>query len=517
MICMQVYINSSTMLFIKWIRSVKSAINISITFRSLFASLVADLGAFHFGFGLSYPSPIASEVIRKGLLSDQNFPIFTSLLSLGAVVGSLVCIPFLQWFGRKAVIMLNSIFGAVGWLLIAVGSNGTELIVGRFFSGMSVGIYSVVVPIYIGELAHYKTKALITNSFSIVLRLGVVICYVLGIFISFRILALVPVILILVQVVLMSFQPYSPTWLFSRNLDKRGKQALISLRSTHCDILEECDAIKSILNESQIGLRAKLKILAEPYHLKALGVGLTMVAAVQCTGIPVYLSYASQLYSTNKLLDSNTAPTLLGVFMVLGTLIASMLFDRVGRKSLTILSAIGTVFCTSCLGIGYWVTERSPPCQTPPLAVYNATIVGHSGCLAFSIWALINLNMLFFLFGLGWGSLLWVLLAELFPIRVKTVVSSLAQVNLWVVTFIITLIWPYLEFWFGTSGAFLLFAVINSFSLLFVVLFIPETKGKPIDEIERLFQERTIFCDPLCICNIYEERFLTLKYTVSKV
>ena len=502
------------MLCCKWFHSVKSTIITSITLRSLFASLVADLGAFHFGFGLSYPSPIALEVKRKGILSDNNFPIFASLISLGAAAGSLLCIPFIQWFGRKAVIQINSIFGAVGWLMIAMGSSATELIVARFFCGMSVGIYSVVVPIYVGELAHYKTKALLTNSFSVVLRLGVVTCYVLGVFLSFRVLALVPVVCIVIQVILMSFQPYSPTWLLSRNLDKRGKQALISLRNKHCDIQEEYAKIKSVLKESDISLWAKIKILLEPYHLKALVVGLTMVTCVQFTGIPIYLSYASQLYSTNKLLDSNTAPTLLGVFMVAGTLIASVLFDRVGRKSLTILSAIGTVTCLTSLGIGFWVTEQSPPCQSPPLTVYNATIVGQSGCIAISVWALINLNMIFFLFGLGWGSLLWVLLAELFPIRVKTVVSSLAQFNLWVVTFLIILIWPYLEVWFGTSGAFFIFAVINSFSLLFVVLFIPETKGKAVDEIERLFQERTVFCDPLYLCKVYENNFHRLSYTV---
>ena len=501
-------------MFLKFFTSLRNTL-ISITFRALFATLVAEMGAFHFGFGLSYPSPIALEVKRNGILTENNFPIFASLLSLGAAVGSLLCIPFIQGFGRKAVIQLNSIVGAFGWLLIAIGSNGTELIIGRFFSGMSVGIYSVVVPIYIGELAHYKTRALITNNFSVILRIGVIICYVLGIFLSFRLLALVPVAVILLQVILMSFQPYSPTWLFSRDLDKRGKEVLTLLRNKHCDVQEECDAIKSILKETQIGLSDKIKMLTEPYHLKALWVGLTMVASVQCTGIPVYLSYASQLYKTNKLLEPNIAPPLLGICMVVGTLIASLLFDRVGRKSLTILSAVGTVVCLTCLGIGYLITEHSPPCQTPPIALYNNTIVEYSGCVALSIWALMNLNMLFFLFGLGWGSLLWVLLAELFPIRVKTVVSSLAQVNLWVVTFIITLIWPYLEIWFGTSGAFFIFAVINSFSLLFVILFIPETKGKPVDEIERLFQENTVFCDPCYPCKIYKEYFYRLSYTVT--
>lgn len=478
-------------------KTLKSTVS-SITLRALSAAIVADIGAFHFGYGISYSSPVATELLQKGILTKDEFPVFASIISLGAAIGALVCIPFVQPLGRKAIIQLNSIIGALGWLLIATGTNATHLIVGRILSGASIGVYAVVIPMYIGEIAHYETKALITNSFSILLRMGIIVANLLGIFLPFRALALFPVALILFQTVVMSFQPYSPIWLISRGLDNQGYRVLESLRSKDCDCPSEYNAIKSVLNETQISFGRKIKLLAKPYHLKALIIGLTLVAAVQSTGVPIFITYASDVYRSNKILEPDYAAVLQGVVMVVGTLLASLLYDRIGRKSLTILSAVGTVICLIGLGIGSLLVERSPPCQDTAME-YNTTLIGEDGCIAVSICAIVNLNIIFFLFGIGWGSLMWVLLAEMLPVRVKTVASGLAQVNLWLVTFLITLAWPYLEDWFGTSYAFFIFAVINFVSLVFVILFIPETKRKPINEIEKLFKERTIFCD---ICSI---------------
>ena len=466
--------------------------------RALSAAIVADIGAFHFSYGISYSSPVANELLQKGILTENDFPVFASIISLGAAIGSLICMPFIQPLGRKAIIQLNSIIGALGWILIAIGTNATYLILGRILSGASIGVYAVVIPMYIGEIAHYETKALLTNSFSIMLRMGIIVANLLGMFLPFRALALFPVALILFQTIVMSFQPYSPIWLISRGLDNQGYRVLESLRGKYCDCPSEYKAIKSVLNETQISLGRKIKLLAKPHHLKALIVGLILVAAVQSTGVPIFITYASDLYRSNKILEPDIAAVLQGVIMVVGTLFASLLYDRLGRKSLTILSALGTVVCLIGLGIGSLLVDRSPPCQDIPME-YNTTLVGEDGCIAISIWAIVNLNIIFFLFGIGLGSLLWVLLAEMSPVRVKTVVSGLAQFNLWFVTFLITLAWPYIEDWLGISNAFFIFAVINIFSLIFIVLFIPETKGKPINEIEKLFKERTIFCD---ICSI---------------
>ena len=489
-------------------KSLKSTSS-SITLRALSAAIVADIGAFHFGYGLSYSSPVAKELLQKGILTENEFPVFASILSLGAAVGSLACMPFIQPLGRKAVIQLNSIIGALGWILIAIGTNATYLIIGRIFSGVSIGVYAVVVPMYIGEIAHFETKALLTNSFSILLRMGIIVANLLGIFLPFRALALFPVALILFQTIVMSFQPYSPIWLITRGLDSQGYKVLESFRSKNCDVPSEYKAIKSVLNETQISLGSKIKSLAKPYHLKALIIGLTLVVAAQSTGVPIFITYASDVYRSNKILDPDIAAVLQGVIMVVGTLLASLLYDKLGRKSLTILSAVGTVICLVGLGIGSLLIERSPPCQDTPIE-YNTTLVGEDGCIAISLWAIVNLNMIFFLFGIGWGSLMWVLLAEMLPVRVKTIVSGLAQVNLWFINFLTTLAWPYLEDWLGTSYAFFIFAVINIFSLIFVILFIPETKQKTINEIEELFKERTIFCDICnncsCLCSFRKSR-----------
>ena len=483
--------------------------------RLVFATIATNIGAFNIGFGVSYTSPIISEVTRLGLLTDRTLPIFTASIFLGAALGSLISFQLILLFGRKAVIQTNTLVYSFGWLLVAFGTNASFLIVGRLLGGVAIGVETVVAPIYIGELVHHKNRALYTNSFSLILRSGIVVAYTLGIFLSFRSLALVPVFLSLIQACLMFPQPYSPAWLLSRNLEVRAFRVLESLRQKGSDIRQEVLAIQSVLRETEAPLRTKLKWMTETYHLKALVAGLLMVTAVQCTGVPVYLSYASQLYSSNKILDVNTAPILLGVFMILGTLIASCLFDRMGRKMLTVLSAVGTVICHVCLGICYRLIEQSSGCQPAAFLPNNHTLLSTAGCLTVSISALVSLNSIFFLFGIGWGSLLWVLLAELFPIRVKTIISSLVNTHLWLVTFVIALLWPYLEMWFGTSGAFFIFAFINTLSLIFVVLFIPETKGKKVEEIEKLFQENIVFCDPLYLCRKCQEECSANSYVVA--
>ena len=393
-------------------------------------------------------------------------------------------------FGHNFVLVLSSLFSTGSYLLIASSSGSTQLIIGRAIAGLSAGICFTTVPVYIGEVSHFKVKGFFAGFFGLFLRFGTLTAYTLGLLLSFRWLALVPVYIDLLYTAVLVCLCYSPTWLISRRLSRRGVSVLGRLGRSEEEAMRECREIETVLSEREYsGVKDRIASLFQRNNLKALLIGLAYMLLEPMTGTDVIDAYATQILTDTSFILSS--PSVAAVFFPLFAIAANFLLlalvDRVGRKVLTVVSGVGIIVCLFSMSVYVFVTDNVV------VADVNATGNGYLGVVP-----VMSLAGVRFLHGLGWGSVGFILLGELFPLKVKSTLAGISSFGSWLVIFSVLLLFPFLSQWIGYGSTFCLLGVANIFSLLFVIFFLPETKQKTVEEIEKLFQGRTVFC----LCNI---------------
>ncbi|KAI6646736.1 Protein still life, isoforms C/SIF type 2 [Oopsacas minuta] len=385
----------------------------------LLVTLIANLSTFKLGFGLGYSSPTSLEFLQSGLLSLYTFPIFSSIYALGVGIGCVCVVPFLKVFGRKLVLILSTLISTGSYLIIASSSGATQLIIGRVIAGISAGLCFTTVPIYIGEVSHFKVKGFFAGFFGLSLRFGTLSAYIFGLFLSFRWLALITVFIDVLYTPSLMFICYSPTWLISRRLHKRGVSVLVRLGRSEEDAVSEGEEVEKVLTQRAFtGIKERLLSLFQKYHFKALAIGLTYMIFEPMTGTDVIDAYATRILSETNFILSNpkTASLFFPLFAIAANLILLALVDRVGRKVLTIISGAGIILCLFAMSIYVYVTDGILSTDV------NTTSDGYLGVLP-----VVSLAGVRFLHGLGWGSVGFILLGELFPLKEHS--NRLSQVQ----------------------------------------------------------------------------------------
>lgn len=464
----------------------------AVAWRVLFISIVVNLAGISVGMTIGYPSPTAVE-LRQNYLSDATFPLFTSFTFIGAALGSLLTFFPLEFLGRKSVIILNTLIKGFGWFLLVVANNAAGLIAGRFIIGIGLGVYSIVIPIYVVEIAHHTSKGLYSSFFGLYLTIGILIVFVLGNFLIHQWLSMVPLFLLMIMAFIMLFQPESPTWLIKRNLNNKAKSVLNTLRKENEDVLEEIEKINGIILAQKGSIKDKFKLILEKYHLKAFGVGMFYMALAQFSGFPALGSYASVLFRGTTLLKPNVASLIIPLNYLIGNIVIFFLIDRAGRKILSIVTSAIIGACYISAAIYFKLHIEGDLC----MGVRNGTQYTIHECGKYIIlWPMITFAVCGIAYTMGMATIKWLYLGELFPLRVKIVISGSGAVVLWLSTFLIIFAFPHIQNLIGLSGLLTVLAIINIISAIYVLVFVPETKAKPYSEIEKLFKEHTFFCLP---------------------
>ena len=260
------------------------------TFPVLIASVAAAMESFIMGFSLGYPSPIETQVKEAGILDDNSFPLFSSCLYFVAIFGSLFAIFVTELIGLKALIILSSLTNALGWLMLVAADNWILMILGRCISGFSLGVSGCLSCIYIADLSPKESRGFYGGMIMQAVMFGTMASHSLGIFCSFRELALVAVFVLLIQTLILVWQPYSPSWLLSRGLEKRALKTLNYLRGSKYDIEAELVELKLVINENgTITFFQRIKSLfCEATNLRILFVVCFLFISLELTGISMY-------------------------------------------------------------------------------------------------------------------------------------------------------------------------------------------------------------------------------------
>ncbi|PZO27564.1 MAG: D-xylose transporter XylE [Flavobacteriaceae bacterium] len=445
----------------------------------LFIALSAALGGLLFG----YDTAVISGAIGNLTEYFHLTPVETGWAISSALVGCLIGAFFSDYlsnrFGRKATMIITAILFILNSIGTALPTSFTMFVIFRIVGGIGVGIASMVVPMYIAEIAPPKRRGALVGNYQLAIVIGIVVVYFVNYLIALQGDAnwnlnigwrwmfgseIIPSILFLIFIFLI---PESPRWLFQK---EKHEHAILVLEK-----LNEPENVAQVKNEIQNSLqqedKGQWKNLVNPIFKKALFVGIGLSILQQLTGINAILYYAPEIFkSLGSSADTSLLETsILGVVNLIFTLLAIKWVDKMGRKPLLYIGSIGMTI--SLAAVGFFI-------------YYDA--VGN--------WVLPFLLLFMASFSISWGPIVWVLLSEIFPNKIRSLALAISVFIQWVANFVVTQFFPslvenqWLKDNFNGAFPFYLFSIICLLSFLFVWKKVPETKNKSLEEMDTLWK-----------------------------
>jgi SP family xylose:H+ symportor-like MFS transporter len=445
-------------------------------------AVVAALGGLLFGY---------DWVVIGG--ARQFFEIYFHLHSASAVgwanscalvgcfAGSLVAGALADRYGRKPVLLASAILFAVSSVLTGWAPNFAAFIAWRIAGGVAIGLSSNIAPVYIAEVspAAHRGRLVSLNQFAVVI--GILFAQIMNWLIAapvpdrfspaaalaswnvqfgwrwmFTAVA-VPAVIFLVAALAI---PESPRWLLIHDRAAEAMKVLRRVTGTAEDANREAAAIVTALRREENSAAGWSGLLQTGVR-RVLLVGVVLAVLQQWSGINILFNYAEEVYRAAGLGTSQILLDIVitGAINLIFTLVAIAFVDRLGRRPLMLIGCCGIAASHLLAGLAY----RTGWHGTPVLVLTLCAIACYAMTLA---------------------PLTWVLIAEIFPNRLRSAGVSAAVSALWISSFALTYSFPFINRALGSAGAFFTYGAICAAGAVFVYLFVPETKGRTLEEIE---------------------------------
>jgi sugar porter (SP) family MFS transporter len=429
---------------------------------------VTALGGLLFGYDTGVVSG-ALLFLKKdfGGLSSFQQELVTSLLLIGAMVGALLAGRVADRIGRRPTIMITAVIFVVGVLLAAFAPMYWTLLLARIVIGLAVGSASMTVPLYVGGGVPLRIRGALVSFNQLAITVGILVSYLVDYGLAssqnWRLmfgLAAIPAIILFVG---MLTQKESPHWLVRQGREDDARAVLRQLRDEG-DIDAEVAEVKEVAATEAKGSAKDL--LARGVR-PALWVGILLAVFQQITGINTVIYYAPSLLKGAGLGNSASllANVVIGVVNVGMTIVAIWLLDRTGRRPLLLIGTAG-------MAVGMLITA---------FAFFGGDQL--TGGLAYL--AIAGLIVYTGSFAVGLGPVFWLMIAEIYPLRIRGQAMSVATIANWGANFVVTLSFLTLLNAITPKGVFFMFAFLTVVALAYFAKRVPETKGRSLQEIER--------------------------------
>jgi SP family arabinose:H+ symporter-like MFS transporter len=432
-------------------------------------SMVAAVSGLLFGFDIAVINGAIIFLRQQFGLSDFQTEVAASSLLVGCVFGAAVAGTLSDRFGRRRVLMLSAVLFAASAFGAALPRTMAEFIAARFIGGVAIGVASVLAPVYIAEVAPREIRGRLVGLNQMAIVSGILLAYSVNWGLSFLggsswrwmfAAAAVPSIAFLLALFRV---PESPRWLMEMGRRAEAMEVLTRVGGKEY-AAREAEQIRSAIAEES----GTLAQLLAPGMRRPLLLAVALAVLQQVTGINTVLFYGSIIFREHMGTASESSAiglnVLIGMVNFVATIVALMVIDRLGRKPLLMLAAAGMGVCQLLLGFAFLIR---------PVPVY--LVLGLMFVCAAS-------------FAVGLGPGVWVVLSEIFPTRIRGRAMGVATVSLWVACVALTLTYLTLVSAIGISGAFWVYAAMCGVTLVVVGRFAPETKGRSLEEIERLWR-----------------------------
>ena len=460
----------------------KSTINFGYL---IFLSVVAALGGFLFGYDTAVISGTIAQVTQLFQLDTLQQGWYVGCALVGSIVGVLFAGILSDKLGRKLTMVISAVLFSTSALGCALSADFTQLVIYRIIGGVGIGVVSIVSPLYISEVAVAQYRGRLVSLYQLAVTVGFLGAYL----VNYQLLAwaesgtqlsvdwlnkvfitevwrgmlgmeTLPAILFFI---IIFFIPESPRWLIVRGKELKAVSILEKIYNSITEAKSQLKETKSVLTSET---RSEWSLLMKPGIFKAVIIGVCIAILGQFMGVNAVLYYGPSIFENAGLSggDSLFYQVLVGLVNTLTTILALVIIDKVGRKKLVYYGVSGMVVSLILIGL-YFLFGDSLGVSSLFLLVFFLFYVF---CCAVSICAVV-----------------FVLLSEMYPTKVRGLAMSIAGFALWIGTYLIGQLTPWMLQNLTPAGTFFLFAVMCVPYILIVWKLVPETTGKSLEEIER--------------------------------
>lgn len=430
-------------------------------------SLVAALGGLLFGFDTAIISGAIPFITPYFDLNEYSLGWAVGSILIGCGSGAVLAGPLADAYGRRSMLFLCAgLFGLSG-IGTALAGNLAIFVAFRLIGGIGVGAAAMVAPMYIAEIAPARVRGRLVALYQLAIVSGILLAYYVNYALSgigennWRWMFATQIVPSLLFGLLLLGVPDTPRWLVRKRRHNEAIGILQKTVSTNGRIItEEISRIEQSFNDQK---RTRLADLFASKYLPLVWTGVVIAVFQQVTGINSILYYAPVIFRETGLDTSGSLMQTIGIGIVnvFATFIAIGLVDKVGRKKLLLAGSL----------------------------VMGASLTTVAICFHYQYFEnyIVLISMLIYVgaFGCTLGAVTWVLLSEIFPNRIRGLALSLATLSLWIADFVVTFTFPVMTGQWGTSATLLTYAVFCGIAFIYILLKVPETRGKSLEEIER--------------------------------
>jgi sugar porter (SP) family MFS transporter len=429
-------------------------------------SSIAALGGLLYGYDMGIIAAAAIFVKRSFALSTLAEELVVSVVLIGSMTGALVGGAVADRIGRRTTLVWAAGIFIVGSLLAPLATNVTVLILARAIIGLGVGFTSVTAPVYVSELAPPQSRGMLIGLFQFALTVGIALADLVGYVLADQQawrpmfgLAVVPTVMFLAVILTV---PESPRWLFAHDREKDAENVLLSYTDS--------SGAQQFLIDIQEGLAAPVEqrwsALWSPAVRGSLFIAVGMTVLQQVTGINTIIYYGPQIFAFAG--NASHSSAILATFAVavvnvVATVVGISLVDRVGRKPLLYVGVTGMTLALFALSYAFSHNATLGP-SLGPIAI--VCLMVYIACFAFSL-----------------GAIAWILVAEVFPLRVRGRGVAAGTIGSGISNFIVSLTFLSLIESIGSARTFAIYGAMSIVTLLFVRFVVPETRGRDLESI----------------------------------
>jgi MFS transporter, sugar porter (SP) family len=454
---------------------IKGTNNISYV---VFLSFVAALGGILFGYDTAVISGTTSDVSAQFSLTELSKGWYVGCALLGSILGVSVAGMLSDFLGRKKTMLIAAVLFSVSAIGCCLCAGFNDLVVYRIIGGIGIGIVSIVSPIYISEVSPAKIRGTMVSLYQLAVTMGLLLAYLVNYVIlsngsnaapggffhrifsdeMWRGMLGAETVVALAFFAIIFFIPESPRWLMVKGRDESAMRIFRRLMNGEDNAVAEYSTTKSAIAGE---VKSEWAELRHPGILRAVLIGSAIAILGQFMGVNAVLYYGPDIFADAGLAagDSSLSTVLVGLVNMLTTVLAVFIIDKVGRKKLIYFGVSGMIACLIAIGCIF--------------------ACGGSGILLLVFFLLYIFSQ-----AISISAVVFVLLSEMYPNKVRGIAMSIAGLALWVGTYLIGQFTPWCMSTITPAGTFFLFAFMCIPYMLIMWKLVPETTGKTLEEIE---------------------------------